>query len=323
MFKVFSRKKDDSRQTDTHTQQQQQARSPYEQDSRRTTAERQPSSNGRGQYNTQDDDRAALFAGASQRSSAAQRDPDSLADLDSEEQNKRIQGWVTDVKHETRDGSRRALERLYEIEGMAASSVDKIVQQGERISRVDNKLNAATAHANAADAHARDLQILNRPFWMPVRANNYRPGMEYEEPQVQGSATNRALAAVGATASAEERRRREEKETVLRRARMGEMAANARASADSRGGLQGGGGGGWGSTSSQTLTNEDLDRETERNLDAMGSVLARLKMTGMAMNEELDAQNRGLDSTREKVESAKTKVDSAQGRLEKVLGKKR
>ncbi|KAJ3339428.1 hypothetical protein HDU93_008243 [Gonapodya sp. JEL0774] len=329
MFKVFSRRKQES-ETSENLQQTPDPKTKHSSNQRRfeetTNSDNSPHSTAnrreKPSYPSYADDRSALFSGATNDRGAYrerhERDPDSLRDLDVEEQNRRIQGWVRETKTETRDGSRRALERLYEIEGMASSSLETVVRQGERISRANGRLDSASSHATAAAAHARDLEILNRPFWMPVRARNYRPGMELDAPT--DDVTTRAMAAVGVGETGEERRRREEKETVLRRARMEEMAGRGRAEAGVRSGLTKEGPlSGW---SSATLTDADLDSETDRNLEAMGSVLGRLKLAGLAMNEELEVQNRTIDEARVKVEMTQGKVSTANGRLENVLRKR-
>uniref|UniRef100_A0A915MUL9 t-SNARE coiled-coil homology domain-containing protein n=1 Tax=Meloidogyne javanica TaxID=6303 RepID=A0A915MUL9_MELJA len=65
---------------------------------------------------------------------------------------------------------------------------------------------------------------------------------------------------------------------------------------------------------------EAMDNQVDQNLDQMSAQLARLRMWGSALGDEVDDQNRMLDRIHTKTERNDAVVRSQEGQMRKLLG---
>ncbi|KAI9247992.1 hypothetical protein BDA99DRAFT_446541 [Phascolomyces articulosus] len=270
-------------------------------------------SNGGGRYGTRRDDqyeaqqRNELFAGANGGRQAYGKSR--YAD-DEDEEVGNIKSQIRDVKQESLESTRRALQKLNETEESAANTMNMLGQQSSQIANVDRNLDLSKAYSDRASNQANELQQLNRSIFIPVVKNPFtRSKRQQREIEALQRDQQEHM-------EERDRIRQYEYESNARleqaQRRNDRVSANAgyrrgRSDADKR--------------RYQFEADEEDDAvedEIDGNLDLLGGATARLKNMALTMNEELDSQNKQLDKLNKKVDPLSQKLASTTHRLNKT-----
>jgi chromosome segregation ATPase len=202
------------------------------------------------------------------------------------------------VQQDSLDSSRRALRRLNETERMAEHSLQTMNQQSEQLNRIERRLDEAGVAAKAADAKASHLQSLNKLFFLPSFGGAKAKKREEEMKRQQESQEFE-----NKYAKDRDRQWSQRQERIQGR----DFSVSRKEYYTTPDGLE----------------RDDTEREIDSNVSHISSGLSRLKMMGMAMNEELDVHSQQLNRLQERTEYTKGRVDRLNSRVDKLVDNKR
>lgn len=213
-----------------------------------------------------------------------------------------LQGETKRIQNESVSSSRRALARLNEAQSMGESSLNMLNSQSEQFNRMERKLDEASANAKNVEAKVDHLKSLNKYFFLPSFGG--------------GKAARR---------EEEFKRQQEEQSFQSKTARQRDEHWNSRnervAKREERFQHSNSGGRSFYSTP-EGLERDDTENEIDNNLGQISSGLSRLKMMGLAMNEEMDSQQDQLRRINDRTDATKTKVDKLNGKVDQIVDKK-
>ncbi|KAI7848800.1 hypothetical protein BDC45DRAFT_522344 [Circinella umbellata] len=286
-----------------------------------------------GRYGTRRDDqyeaeqRNELFAGASDR-----RVPPSqrYGGYDDEEQDEgrdaygrnnryadeedeevgQIKSQIRNVKQDSLESTRRALQKLNETEASAANTMNMLGQQSSQLANVDRNLDLSKAYSDRASNQANELQQLNRSIFIPVVKNPFNKSkrqqreiesLQRDQREHMEERDRIRQYEYESNARIEQAQRRNDRVSANAGYRRGRSDADKRRyqfEADSE--------------------DDAVEDEIDENLDLLGGATARLKNMALTMNEELDSQNKQLDKVNKKVDPLSEKLVATTHRLNKT-----
>ncbi|KAI9489931.1 hypothetical protein BDB00DRAFT_884304 [Zychaea mexicana] len=292
-----------------------------------------PRNGGGGRYGTRryDDQyeaqqRNELFAGASDRRlPPSQRFAGSADDEDEygrgrngasryadeeDEEVANIKTQIRDVKQESLESTRRALQKMNETEQTAGNTMGMLGEQSSQLANVDRNLDLSKAYSDRASNQANELQQLNRSIFIPVVKN----------PFTRNKRQQREIEAL----QRDQREHMDERDRI----RQYEFESNARLEQAQRRNERVSANAGYRRGRSEAdkrryqfeADEEDdaVEDEIDQNLDLLGGATARLKNMAITMNEELDSQNKQLDKVNKKVDPLSQKLSSTTHRLNRT-----
>lgn len=291
------------------------SRAPPSNSSIRSQAAPSYSSRG-GRYNDTDavDNRQELFKGArAPPRSFVDRDMDEDprqrqrgAMDDEDEEVEAIKHQIRFTKQETVGSSRNALRIAREAEETARNTMNRLVDQSDRLANADNHLDLAKSHASRADDQQKEIVALNRSIFRPNITFNKKGKRDAEEQRI----LNR------------HQEEKEEREEVRRQ----QMESRERASgalramdeAPKKGGLR--------SRLAEksryqfenTASDDELENELDDNMDEIAGVTSRLNMMSRTMGDEIQSQNKKLDSMTAKTDKLDSRIYGQTERLKRI-----
>ncbi|RKP02421.1 hypothetical protein CXG81DRAFT_10831 [Caulochytrium protostelioides] len=210
-----------------------------------------------------------------------------------------------DVQDESLASSRRALQRMREAEDVAASNITKMYTQSEQLHGIERRLDLAEQHVKVSDAKADELKSLSRFFMIPSFGSKKVRKREGKLDKFQGQLDDTA-----------EARRQEDQ---ARRNRPLEEQSGKSKSKSKKGMPHGAPQPYRNYTTPEGVERDDLEQEIDTNLDEMSSGLARLRMAGLRMNEELDSQKVHLDRIQDKTDYTNERLNQTRGKVTRLL----
>ncbi|KIY68732.1 hypothetical protein CYLTODRAFT_350884 [Cylindrobasidium torrendii FP15055 ss-10] len=254
-----------------------------------------------------DSDRNELFAGYNPSKSKAGSGrfvdgPEAQEGNDDDVEN--IKQQTRGLKQEGVNSTRNALRMALEAEDTARNTMLKIGDQSERLANTERHLDVSKGHSAKASDRTDELKQLNRSIFRPVITWNKDAKRRAQEQKVQDRYD-------------EERNEREKtmlevRETQNRLGRAG--GYRGRGDDDDDNLLTGSGSRRGGQTAEAkkaqrsrfqfeaTASDDEMEDELDGNLDQIGDVTNRLKALGMAMGQEIDAQNKRIDTISNKTD---------------------
>ncbi|ORZ24062.1 hypothetical protein BCR42DRAFT_402177 [Absidia repens] len=278
------------------------------------------SNNGGRRYNTNEDDRADLFG--SSRQSPSQYDSQgqddaygrrSQAQQYGEEEDEEVGGLkkqIRDIKQDSLQSTRNALQKINEAEQSAAQSLNQLGTQSSQIANVNRNIDLAKAHSDRASSQADELKQLNRSIFIPVVKNPFN----------KGARQRRDIERL----QADQAEHMEERDNI----RQFEQESNARIDQANRRNDRVSANAGYRRGRTQADRNryqfeadeedDKIEDELDENLDLLGGATARLKNMAMTMNDELDSQNKQLGKLNTKVDPISHKLTATTATLNKT-----
>ncbi|ORZ14151.1 hypothetical protein BCR42DRAFT_418154 [Absidia repens] len=280
-----------------------------------TTTNDYSTNNGRyGNNRSYEQNRDDLFAGSSPRRSPSQQyDSQGQDDAygrstksrygEDEEEDQEVGGLkkqIRDVKQESLQSTRNALQKITEAEQSAAQSMNQLGTQSTQIANVNRNIDLAKAHSDRASSQADELKQLNRSIFIPVVKNpfnkNARHRREIERLQADQSEHMNERDDIrkfehDSNARIDQANRRNDQVSSNHGYRRGRSEADRRRyqfEADEE--------------------DDAVEDEIDSNLDLLGGATARLKNMAMTMNDELDSQNKHLGKLNKKVDPISQKL---------------
>ncbi|CAO3594057.1 unnamed protein product [Absidia cylindrospora] len=282
-------------------------------------------SNNGGRYNNNrknEEDRSDLFG--SSRHSPSQYDSQGQDDAygrrsqaqqyrEEEEEDEEVGGLkkqIRDIKQESLQSTRNALQKINEAEQSAAQSLNQLGTQSSQIANVNRNIDLAKAHSDRASSQADELKQLNRSIFIPVVKNPFNKGARQRR-DIEKLQANQA-------------EHMEERDNI----RQFEQESNARIDQASRRNDRVSANAGYRRGRSQADRNryqfeadeedDKVEDELDENLDLLGGATARLKNMAMTMNDELDSQNKQLGKLNTKVDPISHKLTATTATLNKT-----
>lgn len=212
---------------------------------------------------------------------------------DEEEDIEGLKQQIKQVKYDTLESTRNALNKLKETEDIGARTLDKLGQQTDQMINIEKQLDKTDIYADKAAEQTSELKKLNKSIFSLSNLNPLKSKKKKD--------TAKELAKL--------------EEDYQRQQQAGGSASKYRVAP--------------GDTSHRFKGNEDreqymfeeedqeLEDEIDQNLDLMSDGLANLKNMGMAMNQEVNAQNQRLDRISEKTDKVAEKISVQTKKLEK------
>jgi len=266
-------------------------------------------------------DRNELFAGHDPSRSGSGRFPGSGGIPDrppGEETEEDIEGikkqtrWT---KQESVQSSRNALQLAQEAEETARNTLTRLGGQSEKLANTERHLDVSKGYALRADDKTGELKQLNRSIFRPVITFNKDAKRAAQERKIQERYDDER--------DERERAAMDARET---HARLGRAAGYGRGGDDEE--LLTGGQRSRGNPASKeqrkrfqfesTNSDDELEDELDGNLDQINDVSKRLKQLGMAMGQELDAQNTRIDRLAGKTDALDGRIARNTERLKKI-----
>ncbi|KAI8813288.1 hypothetical protein BJ742DRAFT_751952 [Cladochytrium replicatum] len=212
-----------------------------------------------------------------------------------------LQERTREVQNESLASTRRALNRIYETENIAQSSMSKLHSQSEQLQNVENRLDAAGQQIKISDSKANELKSLQRSFLLPVFGGGKKAAKKKEEEFKRQEEERKAKEED--SRRAEEDRRNRWREDYDRHAKGSQPNPN---------------GAGRSYSTPQGLERDHAEQEIDNNLDQISSALGRLKFMGESMNTELDSQMGRLNRIDDKTNSAQERLARTHKKVEAI-----
>ncbi|KAG0147170.1 hypothetical protein CROQUDRAFT_34957, partial [Cronartium quercuum f. sp. fusiforme G11] len=229
---------------------------------------------------------------------------------DEDEEVEAIKHQIRFTKQETVGSSRNALRIAREAEETARNTMNRLVDQSDRLANAENHLDLAKSHASRADDQQKEIVALNRSIFRPTFTFNKKGKRDAEEQRMM----NR------------HQEEKEEREEVRRQQiESRERAAGAMRAMDEASSKKTGGGGLRSRLAEKsryqfenTASDDELEDELDGNLDEIAGVTSRLNMMSRTMGEEIESQNRKLDSMTVKTDKLDSKIYGQTERLKRI-----
>ncbi|KAJ3324927.1 hypothetical protein HDV06_005515 [Boothiomyces sp. JEL0866] len=206
------------------------------------------------------------------------------------------------VQGESVNSTRRALRRLNDAQTVGEQNLVMLNGQSEQFNRMERRLDEANANAKSVDAKVDHLTSLNKWFFLP------------------------SFGAKKAAKKEEELRQQKEAEQFKSKfAKERDQEWNSRSERQARQQEQFGRSNGPRSyyTTPDGLERDAQEEEIDSNLNQISSGLSRLKMMGMAMNDEMDSQDKQLRRLQQSTDNAQTKVNRLNNKMENLKDRRR
>ncbi|KAI8339200.1 hypothetical protein BC941DRAFT_373527 [Chlamydoabsidia padenii] len=207
---------------------------------------------------------------------------------------------IRDVKQDTLQSTRNALQKIHEAEQSASQSMNQLGAQSTQIANVNRNIDLAKAHSDRAASQADELKQLNRSIFIPVVKNPFN----------KSARQRRDIERL----QADQAEHMEERDNI----RQFEHESNARIDQANRQNDRVSSNAGYRRGRSEAdrrryqfeADEEDdaVEDEIDSNLDLLGGATARLKNMAMTMNDELDSQNKHLGKLNKKVDPISQKL---------------
>ncbi|KAJ3240162.1 Protein transport protein S9 plasma membrane t-SNARE [Chytriomyces hyalinus] len=229
------------------------------------------------------------------------------------------------TQNESRDTTRRALQKMYDAEEIGQKSLTQLNQQSEQLHRIEHRLDAADSHAKISEAKAGELKALNRWFFLPTfGASKKAAALEEKHKKEMAEAESRNEARKESARNGggyySGRQGASSESDLSRGGRGGGDARGARGVGDSGNGRNGYGGGGKSYSTPDGLERDDLEEEIDNNLDEMSAGLARLRMMGQTMGSEIESQTSHIRQISDRTDQVRDRVDKVHRDISKFSG---
>ncbi|KAI8092712.1 uncharacterized protein BX664DRAFT_357228 [Halteromyces radiatus] len=221
-----------------------------------------------------------------------------------------IKKQIRDIKQESLQSTRNALQKIGEAEQSAAQSMNQLGTQSTQIANVSRNLDLAKAHSDRASSQADELKQLNRSIFIPVVKNPFNKGARQRR-EIEKLQNDHA-------------EHMNEREDI----RQFEYESSARIDQANRRNERGSSNGGYRRGRSeadrrryqfeQDEEDDAVEDEIDQNLDLLGDATARLKNMAVTMNDELSSQNAKLGKLNTKVDPISQKLVATTHTLNKT-----
>jgi hypothetical protein len=200
------------------------------------------------------------------------------------------------TQKESVNSTRRALNRLNEAQQVGAENLNMLNHQSEQLHRIEKGLDETTNNAKAVDSSVNYLKSLNKYFFLPAFGEKKAKQKEMEFNKMKEEESYK-----GKHVKQREKQWAERNDRIARQDQYG--------SAPQRREYH---------TTPAGLDRDDDEREIDNNLGEISSGLARLKMMGMAMNDEMDMQSEQMRRINERSDKAHVKVEKLNNKVDYI-----
>ncbi|KAI8608156.1 hypothetical protein BC830DRAFT_33433 [Chytriomyces sp. MP71] len=252
-----------------------------------------------------------------------------------EDDNYDDEGWLArktrSTQNESRDTTRRALQKLYAAEEVGQKSLNQLNQQSEQLHRIEHRLETADSHAKISEAKASELKALNRWFFLPTFGASKKAASledkhkrEMTEAEVAHEA-RKEVARNGGGYYSGRNGGREDLDSGRSRSNGDLRGAGRNGDRNDRDGSRNGGGVGYGKSYSTPdgLERDSMEEEIDNNLDEISSGLQRLKMMGQTMGQEITHQTDHIRKISDRTDSVRDRVDKVHRDISKFAPKEK
>ncbi|KAJ3095515.1 hypothetical protein HDU97_006870 [Phlyctochytrium planicorne] len=220
------------------------------------------------------------------------------------------------INSESLDSSRSALANLHAASDLAASSLQTLASQSERLDSIENSMNRIEGQVHVADEKAREIKRLQRLFIFPNLKTLFRKKKAKEETNEETEESTPEPSSNSNT-STNSKRLLTTASKLTSQQQLKQQQQQARQTSDST----------LSSPLSPTtesldfLDEDDLQTELEinQNLNSISKGLSLLKEASMAMGEEIDLQTMRISAMGNVGERASAAVGAASKKLDDVL----
>ncbi|KAJ3238992.1 Protein transport protein S9 plasma membrane t-SNARE [Chytriomyces hyalinus] len=250
-----------------------------------------------------------------------------------EDENYDDEGWLARktraTQNESRDTTRRALQKMYDAEEIGQKSLTQLNQQSEQLHRIEHRLDSADSHAKISEAKAGELKALNRWFFLPTfGASKKAAALEEKHKKEMTEAESRHEARKESARNGggyySGRSGASSESDLSRGGRSGGDSRGARGGGGDGGNVRGGYGGSSGGGKSYStpdgLERDSLEEEIDNNLDEMSAGLARLRMMGQTMGSEIESQTGHIRQISDRTDQVRDRVDKVHRDISKFSG---
>lgn len=203
------------------------------------------------------------------------------------------------IQQDSLSSTRRALGRLQETEQVGQNNLLKMATQSDQLTRVESRLDMAETKIKVTDAKTDYLQSLSKVFFLPAFG-----GKKVRQKEA-------ALKKAQEEAELKEQERDESHQRRLQKLHSAGRTASIQQRSSSERSY----------STPNGLERDELESEMDDNLDQISAGLGRLKMMGLAMNEELDAQDQQMHRLYDKTAYTDERVQKSTHRLDRLLKK--
>ncbi|KAI8353229.1 hypothetical protein BD560DRAFT_408554 [Blakeslea trispora] len=227
-------------------------------------------------------------------------------DEDEEVQIAGIKQQIKNVKQDSLQSTRLALQKIHETEATAANTMNMLGQQSSQIANVNRHLDMSKAYSDRASNQAEELKQLNRSIFIPVVSNPFkRKGKQELEAKQREHAEHMAERDTIRQFEYESQQRIQETARANSNQTRGER--RGRSEADRRR-----------YQFEEDSEDDAIEDEIDNNLDLLGDATSRLKNMALTMNTELDRQNDELSRTMNKVDPLSKKIVATTDKLNRT-----
>lgn len=206
------------------------------------------------------------------------------------------------IQQESASSTRRALNRLNETQGIAQANLSSLNQQSEQLYAAERKMEDSQRVATANSTKVTSLKTLNRFFMLPsfgaqkkAQKAEEKLRKQQEEDRIKGKSAKQ--------------REKDWKERDSRNEALEQEMGRGQGQQQMY-------------TTPGGLVRDEFEDEIDSNLGQLTSGLARLKMMGQAMSNELDGQSRQLDRLADRTDSTRDQVTNLNRRVRDLSGRK-
>ncbi|KAI9299439.1 hypothetical protein BJ944DRAFT_172385 [Cunninghamella echinulata] len=202
---------------------------------------------------------------------------------------------IRDIKQESLQSTRNALQKITEAQDSAAQSMNMLGNQSGQIANINRNLDLAKAHSDRASSQADELKQLNRSIFIPVVKNPFNKGARQER-EIQKLQKEHA-------------EHMEERDEIRKfeyesNARIDQANRQYQNTNSGRGGYRRGGGRSQADRNRYQFEADEEDDavedEIDNNLDLLSGITGNLKTMALTMNDELDSQLKQIDKATRK-----------------------
>ncbi|KAI9269057.1 hypothetical protein BDA99DRAFT_479080 [Phascolomyces articulosus] len=233
-----------------------------------------------------------------------------FADDESEQQVDRIKQNIRNVKQDTLQSTRNAVQTIHATQDTAGQTLANLNEQAGQIASIDRDLGVAKEQADEAAQKTRYLKRLNRSIFIPAWKNPFNKKARERQKMEQEQLTH------AEALDDRDNARQFEYESQARIQRAQQRMNNNNAS----------------STITNDRSQADRNRyqfeadaeddamedEIDQNLNLLGSATKNLKQMANTMGEEIDSQNKHLEKVIDKVNPVNERIFSTTQQLNRI-----
>jgi hypothetical protein len=212
-----------------------------------------------------------------------------------------IRNETRKTQEETRQSSRRALQRIKETESVAQSNLVILNTQSEQFNEIEKKLDKTTAAAKAQESQVSYLKSLNKYFFLPAFGGNKA---ERKEAELQKK--------IEAEDFGNKKHIREREKDWNKRNERLQKGDQLHGVIPQRNHF----------TTPDGVEQDDVENEINDNVNNISAGISRLKMMGIAMNDELESQSRQMSRISQRSENASDKISKLNRSVGKMVERK-